>query len=135
MKAQLLLLYVAHESSVGVRERERERPSGRMELIETDNSELNDDNHHQLGCAKDDLPELILIFLCTREIRYNKFDSAQESTAVSVLLTARRRMLSLCALVVSARIYMAFLLPRVLSLAMYSSPVPPSRAVQEQSIE
>lgn len=106
-----------------------------MELIETDNSELNDDNHHQLGCAKDDLPELILIFLCTREIRYNKFDSAQESTAVSVLLTARRRMVSLCALVVSARIYMAFLLTRVLSLAMYSSPVPPSRAVQEQSIE
>lgn len=49
-----------------------------MELIEMDNSELNDNNHHHFGCEKDELlllPELILIFLCTyiSEFRYNKF--------------------------------------------------------------
>lgn len=30
-----------------------------------DNSELNDNNHHHFGCEKDELPELILIFLYT----------------------------------------------------------------------
>lgn len=34
-----------------------------------DNSELNDNNHHHFGCEKDEIPELILIFLFTPRCR------------------------------------------------------------------